>query len=52
MEQKKYLKNKNEYKVNCPRCGGYSKVNGSIKCCACDGRGYNIIIFKNGKRVK
>lgn len=36
---------RNKYKVICPRCYGEDK-----HCHACDGKGYNIVIFKNGRR--
>lgn len=39
---------KKEYKVICPVCWGM----GTKKdCCACAGKGYNIIVFKDGKRI-
>ena len=40
-------KNTNTYKVLCP-----VNCNNDPKCNACGGRGYNIVIFKDGKRVK
>lgn len=36
-----------KHKVYCPNCDGNDP-----KCCACDGKGYNIVVFENGKRIK
>jgi hypothetical protein len=36
-----------KYKVYCPE---YCDKN--PECPACGGKGYNIVIFKNGKRIK
>ncbi len=36
-----------EHKVSCPKCGGTDK-----ECIACDGKGYNIVTFKDGRRIQ
>jgi hypothetical protein len=38
---------KKSYEVSCPKCGGTDK-----KCHVCDGRGYNVVTFENGERIK
>ena len=38
----------NEYKVICPVCFGDENI---VNCHACGGNGYNILTFKNGKRL-
>jgi hypothetical protein len=48
MVDKKYQINK--YKVSCMVCAGVD--DDTSKCNACGGKGYNIVIFKNGKRIK